>query len=124
MRRLLPFLILPLLAVVGCSDLADQVSDNVNAAASQALESGIRDQLRSAGIELDGTPDCSTDLSRDGLSLTGTADCSATTADGNGATATFDGTLSGSGCTGTITVVVDGRTVVESEEIPSCSIGL
>lgn len=123
-RRSLLVLIVPLLIATGCSEVNDRISDSVNSAASNALADGIRDQLADAGIELDGDPDCSTDLSRDGATLSGTATCDATTSDGLDATADFDGTLSSSGCAGTVTVVVEGRTVVEGREIPDCSVSL
>ncbi|NEE02368.1 hypothetical protein [Phytoactinopolyspora halotolerans] len=127
--RISPLLLaIPVLALTACSEVSDAISDGIsdraNSMASQALEDGIRDQLAGAGIELAGDPDCSTDLTQDNLTLTGTADCSATTADGQAATATFDGTLSSSGCSGTVTIAVEGRTVVDSQRVPNCSISL
>ncbi|NDL56262.1 hypothetical protein [Phytoactinopolyspora mesophila] len=124
MRRLLVVLVLPLLAVTGCSEITDRLSGSIDAAASRALEKGIQDQLAQAGIELQGKPDCATDLTRSGTSLAGTARCEARTTDGHAATATFDGTMSSSGCTGTVTVVVEGRTVVNAAEVPDCSVSL
>ncbi len=117
-----------MLAVTACSEISDTISDGItdraNSVASNALEQGIREQLADAGIELDGDPDCSTDLSQDGTTLAGTADCAAMTVDGQDATATFDGTLSSSGCSGTVTIAVEGRTVVDSQEVPDCSVSL
>lgn len=104
--------------------MTDSISDRVDSLASQALADGVRDQLAQAGIELEGDPDCSTNLSRDGAALTGSATCDATTVDGVDATANFDGTLSGSGCEGTVTVLIEGRTVLEEAEIPDCSVSL
>lgn len=124
MRRLLFLLLVPLLAVTGCSELGDRLDDSVNSMAAKALEGGVRKQLADAGVQLESGPDCSTDLSREGVSLAGTASCSGVTVDGLNATATFDGTLSSSGCNGTVTVVVDGRTVVEAAEVPDCSVSL
>lgn len=124
MRRLLPIAAAAVLAVTGCSDLSDQLSDSVNSMAASALEEGISQQLANEGIELESGPDCSTDLSRDGTTLSGTADCDGTTTEGRDVTATFDGTLSGSGCEGTFTVEVDGERVVDSQEVPECSVNL
>lgn len=124
MRRLLAVLVLPALAIAGCSEIGDQISDSVNQAAAAVLEQAISDELAKAGIELDGPPDCSTDLSRTGSGLSGTGSCAATTADGQSARATFDGTLSSSGCTGALTVEVEGRTVVDLDQIPDCSVSL
>jgi hypothetical protein len=112
------------LAFAGCSEINDAIDDSINDVAEQALEEGIRQQLDNAGIQLERGPDCSTDLSRDGASLTGTADCGGTTVEGQDVTAEFDGTLSSSGCTGTITVAVDGQTVVDDQEVPDCSVSL
>lgn len=123
-RRIFPLLIVPVLAFAGCSEIDDAIDDSINDVAEQALEEGIRQQLDNAGIQLESGPDCSTDLSRDGASLTGTADCGGTTVEGQDVTAEFDGTLSSSGCTGTITVVVDGETVVDGQEVPDCSLNL
>ena len=41
-----------------------------------------------------------------------------------GGSAEFDGTLSSSGCAGTVTVEVDGRTVVDDQDVPDCSVQL
>lgn len=115
---------MPLLAMTGCSELSDRLTDSINSMASRALETGVRQQLADAGIELQSGPDCSTDMSRDGTRLVGTATCAGVTVDGHAANATFDGSLSGSGCTGSITVVVDGRTVLNAAEVPDCSVSL
>lgn len=112
------------LAVSGCSEVGDRIDQATNDAATEVLTTAVRDQLSQAGIELEGDPDCSTDLSRDGTSLTGTAECTGTTVDGLNATADFDGTLSTSGCEGSLTVDVDGRQVVDLAEIPGCSVEL
>ncbi len=124
MRRLLPLLAALVLAVTGCSEINDAIDEGINDVAERALEDGIRSQLENAGIELESGPDCSTDLARDGATLTGTADCVGTTVDGHDVTAEFDGTLSSSGCAGTVTVEVDGRTVVDDRDVPDCSVQL
>lgn len=123
-RRLLLLLVVPLLAATGCSELGDRLSDSVNGIASRALENGVRQQLADAGIELQSGPDCATDMARDGTQLTGSASCAGVTVDGQEANATFNGSLSSSGCTGTVTVVVDGRTVLNAAEVPDCSVSL
>ena len=124
MRRLLPVVAAAILAVSGCSEIGEEIDRATDEAAAEALESAIRDQLNEAGIELEGDPECDTDLSRDGTALAGTADCTGTTVDGQNATATFDGTLSTSGCEGSLTIEVDGRQIVDMTEVPGCSVEL
>lgn len=124
MRRLLSIAAVSVLAVTGCSEISDQLSDSVNSAAARALEQGISQQLAEQGIELESGPECSTDMSRDGAALTGSASCDGTTTEGQSATATFDGALSGSGCEGTLTIEVDGERVVDAQQVPECSIEL
>ncbi len=123
-RRLLPVVAAAILAVTGCSEIGEEIDEATNEAAAELLESAVRDQLSEAGIELEDDPECDTDLSRDDTTLTGTADCTGTTVDGQDATATFDGTLSTSGCEGSLTVEVDGRQVVDLAEVPGCSVEL
>ncbi|MGH8777347.1 MAG: hypothetical protein ACRDWI_20170 [Jiangellaceae bacterium] len=124
MRRLFALAAVAVLAVAGCSEVGDRLDEATNDAAAQALTSAVRDQLDRAGIELDGDPECSTDLDRDGATLTGTAECLGTTVDGLDATATFDGSLSTSGCRGSLSVVVDGEQVVDLADVPGCSVDL
>lgn len=124
MRRLLPVVAAAILAVTGCSEIGEEIDEGTDEAAADVLESAVRDQLSDAGIELEGDPDCDTDLTRDGTTLTGTADCTGTTVDGQDATATFDGALSTSGCEGSLTIEVDGRQVVDLAEVPGCSVEL
>lgn len=124
MRSLLSIAAVSVLAITGCSEISDQVSDSVNEMAARALEEGLSQQLADHGIELQSGPDCSTDLSRDGATLTGSASCDGTTTEGQDATATFDGTLSSSGCDGTVTIEVDGQRVADAQQVPDCSIDL
>lgn len=112
------------LAVAGCSAIEDKIDSSVNDLASQALSTGVESRLAEAGIELEGSPDCQTDLDRDGGALSGTATCDAVTVEGRSARATFDGTLSGSGCTGIVTIEVEGEVVVDGREVPDCSVQL
>ncbi|MGH8828858.1 MAG: hypothetical protein ACRDVZ_14915 [Jiangellaceae bacterium] len=121
MRRLIPVLAVMTLAITGCSEQIDQT---VNDLASRALDSGIREQLEAVGVSLDGDVDCSTDFSRDGTTLSGDADCTAQTTEGEGVEATFSGTLSPSGCDGSLMVTVAGRSVVDISEIPDCNVSL
>jgi hypothetical protein len=119
----------PLLAVVifglsACSEVGQRIDDATNDAAARALEAALSERLADAGVQLSSDPECTTDLDRDGAALTGTADCSATTSDDQTATATFDGTLSTSGCEGSLTVEIDGATVLDLSEIPGCSVAL
>lgn len=124
MRRVLSIAAVSVLALTGCSEISDRISDSVNSMAADALERGLSQQLADHGIELASGPDCSTDLSRDGATLSGTANCDGTTTEGQNATATFDGTLSSSGCDGTVTVEVDGQRVVDAQRVPECAVDL
>lgn len=112
------------MAVAGCSAIEDQISGSVNKVASEALERGVQARLADAGVQLQEGPDCDTDLDRDGTMLAGTATCSGVTVDGHSARALFDGTLTSSGCTGAVTIEVDGQVVVEDREVPECSVQL
>jgi outer membrane murein-binding lipoprotein Lpp len=112
------------IAVAGCSAIEDQISGSVNTLASEALEKGVKARLADAGVELQDGPNCETDLDRDGTALAGTATCDAVTVEGRSARALFDGTLTSSGCTGTVTIEVDGQVVVEDREVPECSVQL
>jgi hypothetical protein len=121
-RRLLPALAVIVLVVTGCSEIGDRIDQATNDAAAAALETAVREELERAGIELDGDPECSTDLDREGAGLTGTAECSGSTVDGQSATASFDGTFATSGCEGSLAIEVDGREIVDLAEIPGCSV--
>jgi hypothetical protein len=121
-RRLVAGIVVLLIVIPGCSEVGQRIDDATNDAAANALESALSERLAEAGIELSGEPECTTDLDRDGTTLTGTADCAATTSDNRTAAATFDGTLSGSGCAGSLVVTIDGETVVDLAEIPDCSV--
>lgn len=124
MRRFIVILGASALAIAGCSAIEEQIGDSVNELASQALASGVEARLAEAGIELDEGPNCDTDLDREGTTLEGTATCDAVTVEGQSARATFDGTLSSSGCTGSVRIEVEGETVVEGREVPDCSVQL
>lgn len=121
MRR--PWLLAPvvILSVTACSEQLDQATDDL---ASSALEQAVVDQLERAGITLEDAPECSTDFTRDGTSLSGGAQCDATSDDGASVRAEFDGSLSGSGCSGSLAVYVDDESVAQVDEIPDCSINL
>lgn len=112
------------IAMAGCSEIEGQINDSANELASEALASGVEARLAEAGIELEGTPSCETDLERDGTTLSGTATCDATTVEGRAAQAVFDGTLSSSGCTGNVTIEVEGEVIVDGREVPDCSVQL
>jgi hypothetical protein len=120
-RILLPLIALTALSVSACSEQLDQAANDV---ASKALERAITSQLDNYDVGLKGDPDCSTDFERNGTTLTGDASCDGTTSDGKGVTAKFDGTLSTSECSGSLTVQVDGETVADMAEIPDCSVNL
>jgi hypothetical protein len=124
MRKLVAGIVVLLVAVPGCSDVGQRIDEATNDAAANALESALSERLADAGIELSAEPECTTDLDRDGTTLTGTADCTATTAENQRAMATFDGTLSTSGCEGSLVVTIDGETVIDLAEIPGCSVTL
>ena len=120
--KLLPLLAVAALAVPACSEVGEQVDQATNDTVARALAANVRDRLAEEGIELDGDPECTTDMNLDGVDLTGTAECTGTTTDGRSAIATFDGTLSPGSCEGSFVVEVDGEQVVDLAEIPECSI--
>jgi hypothetical protein len=120
--RLLAVLAVVVLVMPACSEVGEQVDQATNDTVARALEANVRDRLADEGIELDGDPECTTDMNLDGVDLTGTAECTGTTTDGRSATATFDGTLSPGSCEGTFVIEVNGEQVVDLTEIPGCSI--
>ena len=109
------------LVMPACSDVGEQVDQATNDTVARALAANVRDRLADEGIELDGDPECTTDMNMEGVDLTGTAECTGTTTDGRSATATFDGTLSPGSCDGSFVIEVDGEQVVDLSEIPGCS---
>ncbi|TDE09255.1 hypothetical protein [Jiangella asiatica] len=109
------------LVLSGCSEQLDQ---GLNDLAASALEDAVNQQLADAGITLEEGPDCSTDLTRDGNALTGDANCDAVAVDGRPVRAEFDGTLSSSGCSGSLAVYHDDTAVAQVDEIPDCSVSL
>jgi hypothetical protein len=121
-RILLPLLAAAVLAVPACSDIGEQVDEATNDTVARAIAANVRDRLAEEGIELDGDPECTTEMNLDGVDLTGTAECTGTTTDGRSAIATFDGTLSPGSCEGSFVIEVDGEQVVDLAEIPECSI--
>ena len=110
------------LVMPACSDVGEQVDQATNDTVARALAANVRDRLADEGIELDGDPECTTDMNMEGVDLTGTAECTGTTTDGRSATATFDGTLSPGSCEGSFVIEVNGEQVVDLNEIPECSI--
>lgn len=124
MRRILrPVVLLAagLLALTACSEQLDQ---GLNDLAASALEDAVSRQLSEAGVTLESGPDCTTDLDRSGASLSGDASCTGTAVDGRSVRAEFDGTLSSSGCTGSLGVFVDDQAVAQVDEIPDCSVNV
>jgi len=102
--------------------VGEQVDQATNDTVARALAANVRDRLADEGIELDGDPECTTDMNMEGVGLTGTAECTGTTTDGRSAAVTFDGTLSPGSCDGSFVIEVDGEQVVDLTEIPGCSI--
>ncbi|WP_116951434.1 hypothetical protein [Jiangella endophytica] len=119
--RSLALLAAGVLALTACSEQLDQ---GLNDLAATALEDAVSRQLSDAGVTLENGPDCSTDLSRSGTSLSGDASCTGTAVDGRAVRAEFDGTLSSSGCTGSLGVFVDDQTIAQVDEIPNCSVNV
>jgi hypothetical protein len=111
-----------LVVVPACSEVGEQVDQATNDTVARALAANVRDRLAGEGIELDGDPECTTNMNLEGADLAGTAECTGTTTDGRSAKATFDGTLSPGSCEGSFVIEVDGEQVVDLTEIPECSI--
>jgi hypothetical protein len=120
--RLLAVLAVVVLVMPACSEVGEQIDQTTNDTVARALAANVRDRLAEEGIELDGDPECTTDMNVDGVDLTGTAECTGTTTDGRSAKANFDGTLSPGRCEGSFVIEVDGEQVVDLTEIPGCSI--
>jgi hypothetical protein len=120
--RLLAVLAVVVLVMPACSEVGEQVDQATNDTVARALSANVRDRLAEEGIELEGDPECTTDMNLDGVDLTGTAECTGTTTDGRSAKANFDGTLSPGSCEGSFVIEVDGEQVVDLTEIPGCSI--
>lgn len=123
LRLLRPVVLLAagVLALTACSEQLDQ---GLNDLAATALEDAVARELSDAGVTLSSGPDCSTDLSRSGTSLSGDASCTGTASDGRAVRADFDGTLSSSGCTGSLGVFVDDEAIAQVDEIPDCSVNV
>jgi hypothetical protein len=113
-------------ALAGCDSVSDQVDEAVDdvsgSAAATAIENVITDELQRRGITLQSGPDCTPDVNRDGATLTGTVGCIATTSDGKAVAADFTGSLSSSGCEGTVVVTVGEETVLDEQAPEGCQI--
>ncbi len=124
MRRILRPLVLLAAGVLALTACSEQLDQGLNDLAATALEDAVTRQLSDAGVTLETGPDCSTDLNRDGTSLSGDASCTGTAVDGRDVRAEFDGTLSSSGCTGSLGVFVDDEAIAQLDEIPDCSVNV
>ncbi|PZF80370.1 hypothetical protein [Jiangella anatolica] len=124
MLRLPRFLVLLSAGVLALTACSEQLDQSLNDLAASALEDAVTQQLSDAGVTLESGPDCSTDLSRSGTSLSGDASCTGTAVDGRAVRADFDGTLSGSGCSGSLGIFVDDEAIAQLDEIPDCSVNV
>ncbi|TDD64369.1 hypothetical protein E1262_28560 [Jiangella aurantiaca] len=124
MRRILRPVVMLAAGVLALTACSEQLDQGINDLAASALEDAVTRQLSDAGVTLESGPDCTTDLNRDGTSLTGDANCSGTAVDGRSVRAEFDGTLSSSGCSGSLGVFVDDEAIAQLDEIPDCSVNV
>jgi hypothetical protein len=112
-------------AVAGCSggsDGADQNDGISGSAGAVAVEKVVAEQLARNGVSLETGPVCTPDLERDGASLSGTVNCVGTTTDGRDVNADFEGSISTSGCDGTLVVMVGAERVVDVRAPEGCAI--
>ncbi len=113
-------------ALVGCGEIEDRVDDAVdgvtNSAAAAAVERLVAEELERQGIKLAEPLKCDPDVQREGTTLTGTIGCAAVTEGGEAVSADFDGSVSTSGCEGTVLVKVGDRTVLDSEAPQGCQV--
>jgi hypothetical protein len=116
---------LTFLAATGCSAVEQATEKVTSEAAERAIAESIGPVLERVGVKLDGTPTCTTDLDAvDGESvLAGTVSCTGKTTKTEPVKATFDGRLTVSSCTGSLSVSVGGKEVVSTPDLPACSLG-
>jgi hypothetical protein len=113
------------IAVAGCSggsDGADQADGISGSAGAVAVEKVVAEQLVRNGVSLETGPVCTPDLDRDGSTLSGTVECIGTTTDGRDVNANFEGSLSTSGCDGTLVVMVGAERVVDVRAPEGCAV--
>jgi hypothetical protein len=113
-------------AAAGCSGGSDSAADGGNgisgSAGAVAVEKVVAEQLARNGVSLETGPVCTPDLDRQGSSLSGTVECIGTTTDGRDVNASFEGSLSTSGCDGTLVVMVGAERVVDVAAPEGCSV--
>ena len=112
--------------LTGCGEVEDRVDEAVDgvtdSAAAAAVERIVNDELEQRGITLQDPVECDPDVQREGTTLTGTIGCTATTDDGLDVVADFDGSVSTSGCDGTVVVRVGDETLVDAQAPDGCQV--
>jgi hypothetical protein len=109
-------------ACSGGSDGADQADGISGSAGAVAVEKVVAEQLARNGVSLETGPVCTPDLARDGAGLSGTVNCVGTTTDGRDVNADFEGSISTSGCDGTLVVMVGAERVVDVRAPEGCAV--
>lgn len=107
--------------LTGCG-IDSAVTDAAGDLIGSGLESGLgrvsAEQLRQAGIPLDGAPDCTADVDLAGGSVSGS--CVGRTTSGQAVDAVFEGSVDRGACSVVLVVSVDGAEVSRTEEALPC----
>ncbi|MEI6365350.1 MAG: hypothetical protein WCO59_06675 [Actinomycetes bacterium] len=123
------------LMLAGCSQ-AQQVADQAAVVAKKAAETATKDAAtavisrvatsvaRDAGVTLVSPPDCTSDLTLNVAKASAKGDvmCVGRTTDRKAFKATFKGSLTDAGCSGTLTVDIEDREPIVIDRIKDCSI--
>lgn len=112
------------LVVSGCGTVEEAVGQVSTEAAARAIGGTVGRLLADHGIRLDGNPRCSADMSlvKGEATLDGMVRCTGQTSTGQDIEASFDGSVSTSSCTGSLTITVGGRQVVQTPDMPGCEL--
>jgi hypothetical protein len=114
------------LALLACGDVSERVEqaadEFTDSAATAAVHDLVTEELEKVGVKLKEGPDCNPDLTRDGTTLSGTVKCTGMTTDDLGMLADFNGSLSPSGCDGSLVVTVGEQKKVDLQAPENCNI--
>ncbi len=107
--------------LTGCgidSAVNDAAGDLIGSGLESALGRVAAEQLREAGVSVDGTPDCTADVDLSGGSVSGA--CIGRTASSQAVDAVFEGTVERGACSVLLVVSVDGVEVSRTDTAVPC----
>jgi hypothetical protein len=112
------------LVTSGCGTVEEAVGQVSAEAAARAIGGTVGRLLADHGIRLDGKPRCSADMSvvEGSTTLDGTVRCTGRTSTGQEIEANFDGSVSTTSCTGSLTITVGDKQVVQTPDLPACEL--